>query len=154
MTLAARQLAYDEATTTFLDALALVTEATIDRRQPDGWSARQVVHHMADSEAQSYARLRRLLAEPAGSLIAGYDEGAWAENVTLGYNELPIDASVAVVKAVRAASSLLVHRLTASDLLRAGTHSESGAYTVDDWLTIYTQHPLDHAAQLLEALRA
>lgn len=154
MTLAARQVAYDEATATFLDALSLVTPTNIDRHQPDGWSARQVVHHMADSEAQSYARLRRLLAEPEGSLIAGYDEGAWAQNATLGYTELPIDASVAVVRAVRGASSVLVHRLTDSDLRRAGTHSESGAYTVDDWLTIYTQHPLDHAAQLLEALRA
>jgi hypothetical protein len=33
------------------------------------WSARQCIHHMADSEAQSYARLRRLVAEPEGSII-------------------------------------------------------------------------------------
>lgn len=35
---------------------------------------RQVIHHVADSATQSYARLRRLLAEPLGSIIQGDDE--------------------------------------------------------------------------------
>ena len=51
---------YHTATDVFIAAAAQVTDANIDVRHPDGWSARQIVHHMADSEAQSYARLRRL----------------------------------------------------------------------------------------------
>ena len=50
--------------------------------------------------------LRRLLAEPAGSLIQGYDEAAWARCHALGYEELPVENSLRVIAAVRAASSL------------------------------------------------
>ncbi len=59
---------------------------------------------MADSEAQSYARLRRLISEAPGSSIQGCDEAAWADNATLGYTSLAINTSLAVVAAVRAAS--------------------------------------------------
>ena len=143
---------YAEATQVFLDALSLVTDTTIDAHEPNGWSARQIIHHVADSETQSYARLRRLLAEPTGSLIQGYDEAAWAEASELGYRTLPIDHSVAVFTAVRASSLVILRRLNETHVTRSGIHSESGAYTLDDWLSIYTAHPREHADQLREAL--
>jgi len=62
-----------------------------------------VIHHVADSEAQSYARLRRLIAEP-GIQIQGYDESAWGENETLGYKDLPTALSFDVFRGVRASS--------------------------------------------------
>jgi hypothetical protein len=71
--------AYSMATSQFLHDATVVNDDNLDRHVEGGWSARQVIHHIADSEAQSYARLRRLLAEPAGSVIQGYDEAAWAE---------------------------------------------------------------------------
>ena len=84
--------AYSMATSQFLHAATIVNDDNLDRHVEGGWSARQVIHHVADSEAQSYARLRRLLAEPAGSVIQGYDEAAWAECAQLGYRVLPIVA--------------------------------------------------------------
>ena len=81
---------YESSTQYFLNLARGVTADQLDVKYPEGWSARQIIHHLADSEAQSYARLRRLVAEP-GTLIQGYDEGAWGENSTLGYSELPID---------------------------------------------------------------
>jgi hypothetical protein len=107
---------------------------------------------MADSEAQSYARLRRLIAEPAGSAIQGYDEAAWAENKSLGYTELPVENSLAVFKAVRAASLDVINRLKPADLERYGNHSETGKYTVGDWIRIYTKHSRVHADQMMEAI--
>ncbi len=139
--------------TRYIDGLvAKVGADDLDRKPPAAWSPRQIIHHLADSELQSYARLRRLIAEPAGSIIQGYDEGAWAENPTLGYGELPIANSVAVFLAVRSASLDVIERLTPDDLGRSGEHSESGPYTVRRWLEIYTQHPFDHGAQLERAL--
>jgi len=58
--------AYESATQFFLNLARGVTPELLDVRHENGWSARQVIHHMADSEAQSYARLRRLVAEPEG----------------------------------------------------------------------------------------
>ena len=53
-------------------ALAGITEEELDRAPvgADGWTARQVAHHLADSEAMAYIRLRRLLAEDE-PVIAG-----------------------------------------------------------------------------------
>lgn len=146
--------AYEHSTDYFLEEALVVDAENIDRHVEGGWSARQVIHHVADSEAQSYARLRRLLAEPAGSVIQGYDEAAWAKCEQLGYQELPIEHSLAVVRAVRAASLDVLRRLNESDLERYGEHSNSGRYTLAMWLDIYTEHPRAHAAQLVEAVNA
>jgi hypothetical protein len=145
---------YEASTQAFLEAVARITEANIDNHVAEGWSGRQIVHHIADSEAQSYARLRRLVAEPVGSLIQGYDEAAWAQCERLGYQEMGIEHSLNVFSAVRAASLDIVKRLTPEDLERYGEHSESGRYSVATWLETYTRHPREHAAPLLEALEA
>ena len=154
MDLPATLRAYHESTQLLLREAALVTDEQLDRRVGDEWSPRQILHHVADSEAHSYIRLRRLLAEPAGSIIHGYDEAAWAECPALGYTDLPVTHSRAVFRSVRAASLDLLGRIGPADLERYGTHTESGRYTLADWLDIYTRHPLQHARQLHQALRA
>ena len=93
-----------------------------------------VIHHVADSETNSYVRLRRLLAEPAGTVIQGYDEAQWAQ--VLHYDR-PVGLSLAVFRAVRDSSAELLDLITPDDLARAGVHSESGPYTVADWLDTY-----------------
>ena len=143
--------AYEEATERFLAAARSAPPKLLDRHHPDGWSARQVIHHVADSEAQSYVRLRRLLAEP-DPVIEGYDEAAWAAAPLLGYEELPVEAPIAVFAAVRASSLALIRHLAPADLDRSGRHTESGAYTIARWLKIYLAHPHEHAGQLERAL--
>ncbi|MEW5991340.1 MAG: DinB family protein [Chloroflexota bacterium] len=131
-------------------ALAAVTDIDLDRPQPAGeWTARQVVHHLADSESMAYIRLRRLIAED-DPVIHGYDEPEWARRL---HYDRPIDASVAVVRAVRAASLQLLESLTPSEWARTGTHSESGSYSVERWLEIYADHTHDHADQIRRARR-
>jgi hypothetical protein len=143
---------YESATDFFLNIASTLTPNELDLKLSDGWSARQVVHHMADSEAQSYARLRRVLAEPEGSIIQGYDEGAWADCKTLGYEELPIENSLAVFKSVRAASLDVLKRLKQVDLSKFGMHTESGKYTLETWIKTYSNHPVDHGKQILAAI--
>ena len=143
---------YEEATNIFLDIVGSLAIEQLDLSKEGGWSARQVIHHMADSEAQSYARLRRLLAEPSGSVIQGYDEGAWAESERLGYKDLPIENSVAVFKAVRQASLDVLKRVQESDFESYGVHTESGKYTLENWINSYSKHPVDHGNQVHEAI--
>jgi hypothetical protein len=132
------------------DSLAGATDADLDRPQPAGeWTARQVVHHLADSESMAYIRLRRLLAED-DPIIDGYDEPEWARRL---HYDRPIEGSVAVVRAVRIASLQLLEALTPAEWQRTGTHSESGPYSVDRWLRIYAGHTHDHAAQIRHAKR-
>ena len=92
--------AYEAATQEFLLIATSVPADKLDLNDGENWSSRQVIHHCADSEAQSYARLRRLVAEP-NPVIQGYDENLWAKDATLGYTELPIENSIAVFASVR-----------------------------------------------------
>jgi hypothetical protein len=132
------------------DALAGVTEAELDRPQRSGeWTARQIVHHLADSESMAYTRLRRLIGDD-DPVIQGYDEPEWARRL---HYERPVEASIAVVRAVRAASLELLEFLTAAEWARTGTHSESGPYSVERWLEIYAGHTHDHADQIRKARR-
>ena len=113
---------------------------------------RQVIHHLADSETQSYVRIRKLMAEPAGSTIQGWDEGMWAENAVLGYTTLPVENSIAVFKSVRAASLDILKRLTLDDLERSGVHTDKGNYTVAKWIKNHTNHPRSHVEQIEKAI--
>ncbi len=138
---------YLEATKTLLDLIDSLRETQLDQSSSNGWTPRQVVHHLADSEAQSYARLRRLIAEPNTS-IQGYDEAKWADNPTLDYKNHDIESSIAVIKAVRQASYELILRMDASQLSNKGIHTESGDYSIEKWLNTYIKHPIDHANQI------
>ena len=131
-------------------AVAGASEAELDRQPPTGWTARQIVHHVADSESMAYIRLRRLIADDEPVVIQGYDEPVWAQRL---HYDRPIDASLAVVHAVRTASLQLLRALSADEWERRGTHSESGEYSVDMWLDIYAEHSHDHADQIRRARR-
>lgn len=129
-------------------ALVGITEAELDRRPaPDTWTPREIAHHLADSEMTSAIRLRRLLAEER-PVIDAYDEELFARRLTL---DRPIATSLAVCAAARASCVTLLERLTDNDWARAGTHSDSGPYSVDDWLQIYAAHAHDHADQIRRA---
>ena len=145
--------AYESASQYFLNLARGITPDLLDVHAENEWSARQCIHHMADSEAQSYARLRRLVAEPEGSIIQGYDEAAWANEPKLGYADGAVENAIAVYAAVRASSLDLVKRLTEEDLEKFGEHSESGKYTIARWLETYTRHPYDHGDQMVRATK-
>ena len=143
--------AYEAATSEFLQIATSVPAEKLDLNDGENWSSRQVIHHCADSETQSYARLRRLVAEP-NPVIQGYDENLWASDVTLGYTELPIENSIAVFTAVRAASLDIIKRLKLEQLELVGTHTESGEYSLKRWLETYTRHANNHAEQIKQNL--
>jgi hypothetical protein len=139
---------YERGPTEVLEALDGVTPFELDRRPaPEAWTAREVVHHLADSETNSYVRLRRLLAEDDVTIV-GYDEAEWARR--LAYHR-PIEPSLAVLEAVRAATTQLLRTLDDTQFERTGKHTESGGYSVDDWLEIYADHAHIHADQIRRA---
>ena len=132
-----------------VDALAGADDAALDRRPgPGTWSARDIVHHLADSEMTSAIRLRRLIAEDNPTIV-GYDQEVFAQR--LSYDR-PIAASLEAFRWARVSTAEILDRLTDADWARAGTHTESGPYTVERWLEIYAEHAVKHAAQIRRAL--
>ena len=112
---------------------------------PGKWSAREIVHHLGDSESFSGARLRKLLVEE-NPLIQGYDQDQYASR--LRYNERDMAPALEAFRLARVTSMQLIDLMTDEDWQREGTHTESGRYTTEDWLTIYAKHAHNHAAQI------
>ena len=112
---------------------------------PNKWSAREIVHHLADSESTSAIRLRRLLAED-DPVIQGYDQDEYAKR--LKYNEREIGPALDAFRSARETTAQVLKLMSDSDWQREGTHSESGRYTTEDWLRIYAAHAHNHAAQI------
>ena len=125
-------------------ALEGLRDDELDRSASDEWTPRMIAHHLADSEMTSAIRLRRLIAEN-NPVINGYDEAEFAKRLT---SDRPIEASIEAMRWARESTAQILERLTDEDWLRAGTHSESGRYSVEDWLTIYANHGHDHAKQI------
>jgi DinB superfamily len=112
---------------------------------PGKWSAVEIVHHLADSETTSALRLRRLLVEDH-PLIQGYDQEAFAAR--LNYNNRDMAPALEAFRSARATTVQLFDLMSEDDWQREGTHSESGAYTPEDWLKIYAAHAHNHADQI------
>jgi hypothetical protein len=139
---------YEDGYLAVTDALEGMTAAEWDAREAPGeWSPREIVHHLADSEMTSAIRLRLLIAEDRPTIL-GYDQDAFVANL---FPDRPIEPSLAAFAAARDATAPILRRLDEAQWRRAGTHSESGQYTVEDWLRIYGVHAHDHAEQIRRA---
>lgn len=112
---------------------------------PGKWSARELIHHLGDSEMQSALRLRQLLEED-NPTIYGYDQDNRAAR--LKYNERDPSPAMDAFRAARATTTQLLALMSEDDWKREGTHTESGRYTVEDWLRIYAAHAHGHADQI------
>jgi hypothetical protein len=132
-----------------VDALHGASEEELAAKPaPNRWSARAIVHHLADSEMTAAVRLRLLLATDRPT-IHGYDQDVFAQRL---HYDRPHEASLEAFRYARECTAQILDRLSEADWLREGTHSEAGAYGVTRWLEIYGNHAHRHARQIAEAI--
>ena len=113
---------------------------------PDKWSIHEIIIHIADSEANSYIRCRRLIAEP-GSGVYGYDENKWAR--ALDYHSQSTGDALQLFRLLHDMSCQLIKALPEEIWQTAIVqHSESGQMTFDKWLEIYEEHIPVHIRQM------
>lgn len=125
-----------------------ITHEELDARPgPGRWTAREIVHHLADSEMTAAIRLRLLLASTRPA-IQGYDQDEFARKL---HYDRPYQSSLEAFRYARQCTAEILERLTEAEWLREGTHSEMGRYGVDTWLQIYAAHAHKHARQIREA---
>jgi len=126
-------------------AVAGLNEAQLDTPyREDGWTVRQVVHHLADSHANAFIRFKLALTEdwPA---VKPYDEAAWAR---LPDSRLPIDGSLVFVDALHARLVSLLQAMTEADFQKGFVHAERGRVTLAQNLAIYDWHSRHHVAHI------
>jgi len=112
---------------------------------PERWSIHEIIVHLADSEANSYVRCRRFIAEP-GQTVMAYDENRWAE--ALNYQGQRAEDALDLFKALRRMTYELIKDLPEPTWSNTVDHPENGTMTMDDWLDVYTRHVAEHIRQL------
>jgi hypothetical protein len=140
---------YDDGYRVVAEALIGATDEELDTHPAPGkWSAREVVHHLADSEMTAAVRLR-LLVGTDNPQIFGYNQDDFAKRL---FYDRPIEASLEAFKAARRTTSEILARMSDVDWTRNGAHTEhKGSYTPERWLEIYGPHAHKHAEQILVA---
>lgn len=116
----------------------------------NGWTVRQVVHHVADSHHHSYIRFKWAMTED-NPVIKAYDENTWAAQHD--YNQ-PIQLSILHIKAVHAKLVYYVKGLSIEQLQRTFVHPESNeTVALTKNLGIYAWHSNHHYAHIQELIK-
>lgn len=115
------------------------------RPSPDDWTIHEIVVHITDSEANSYVRCRRFIAEPGKDVMA-YDEMGWAS--ALHYADQSTEDALELFRWLRNNTNKLIRTLPESAWSNTVYHPENGMMTLDDWLEIYARHVTDHVEQM------
>ena len=110
-----------------------------------GWTARQVVHHVADSHANAYIRFKLALTEDWPT-IKPYDQAAWAN--LADSRGLPIGGSLAIIKGLHERWVALLESLSEEDFHKGYNHPESGRQTLATVLALYAWHARHHTAHI------
>lgn len=134
--------------TAYLQSLPL--EVWQFRAEGDPWTIHDIVVHITDSEANSYVRCRRAIAEPGLGVMA-YDPSVWSEG--LHYGEQSAEEALELFKWLRLRTARLISTLPESTWAHTIEHPENGTMTLDDWLNIYERHVPEHLEQM-EAIHA
>ena len=112
---------------------------------PNDWSIHELIVHIADSEANSYVRCRKFIAEP-GSTVSAYNEPKWARE--LNYHAQSAADALELFKWLRRNSYTLIKDLPDSVWAYTIVHPENGTMTMDNWLDVYERHIPEHLAQM------
>jgi len=131
-----------------LDAALAETPREMWKFRPaeGAWSVHEIIIHLADSELNSYARVRKALAE-SGSTIFGYDQDVWA--VALDYHRRDTGDALALLRLVRKMTHELLAGQPASVWAQSFFHPEmKRQVTLNVWLDIYSGHIPSHIAQI------
>jgi hypothetical protein len=135
-----------EAPTKLRAAVAGLTESQLDTPyRPDGWTVRQVVHHVPDSHLNAYTRFKLALTEDTPT-IKPYDEAAWAK--LEDSKSTPVATSLALLDAVHDRWIRILRAMSPSDFSRTLMHPENGVMNLDQMLALYEWHSRHHVAHV------
>lgn len=115
--------------------------------RPDGWTVRQVVHHVPDSHLNAYVRFKLGLTEDDPT-IKPYAEDRWAE--LSDTKATPIEVSLTLLDSLHDRWVRLLRSLTPEQWKRTFRHPEMGPMTLEKTLALYAWHGRHHAAHVTE----
>ena len=123
-----------------------LTNSQIDTPyRTDGWTVRQLVHHIADSHMHAFTRIRYALTE-ARPVIRAYDEKAWAELPDA--LTAPAAWSLELIESLHGRWVVLLEQIRADQWQCAYIHPENGPTTIEQAVQLYAWHGRHHVAHI------
>ena len=113
--------------------------------RPEGWTVRQVVHHVPDSHLNAYIRFKLALTEDEPP-IKTYEEAAWAELPDTA--SVPVEVSLVLLESLHRRWVALLRAMSAADFERTLLHPDHGVINLDQLLGIYSWHGRHHVAHV------
>lgn len=127
-------------------ALAELPPSSLDTPYREGgWTARQVVHHLADSHLNAYSRIKLALTEDTPA-IKTYEEQLWAE-LPDGRTADPA-ISMSILGGLHQRLTILLESLTEEQFARPAQHPVWGSINVDFLVQMYAWHCRHHVAHI------
>lgn len=115
--------------------------------RPEGWSVRQLVHHVPDSHLNSYIRFKLALTEDEPT-IKPYAEDRWAE--LADSQATPIEVSLTLLESLHDRWVTLLRSLTPEQWHRSFRHPDLGPMNLEKTLALYAWHGKHHVAHITE----
>lgn len=128
------------------NAVARLSDSQLDTPyRPEGWTVRQLVHHLADSHMNAYVRTRLALTEDAPT-VKVYDEKLWARlpDASAAQIELSLD----LLDPLHKRWTILLRSMKAEDWARTMRHPERGLHDLNVGAAIYSWHGRHHVAHV------
>lgn len=113
--------------------------------RPEGWTVRQVIHHLPDSHMNAYIRFKLGLTE-ARPTIKAYDEAGWA--ALPDSQTTPVDVSLSTLDLLHQRWVILLRSLTPAQFALMLNHPERGQMSLDQLLALYAWHGRHHVAHI------
>ena len=113
--------------------------------RPEGWTVRQVVHHVPESHLNAYTRFKLALTEDTPTIKA-YDEDGWSK--TRDIVTTPVEPSLVLLEALHDRWVRLLETLSDAEFDRAFHHPENGRMNLHQLLALYQWHGRHHVAHI------
>jgi uncharacterized damage-inducible protein DinB len=127
------------------EAVDGISDDALERSYREGgWTARQLVHHIADGHMNIYIRFKLAMTEDVPE-IKPFDENTWVNTPEMNG---PIEESLDIIRGVHARWVRLLDALSPGDFERAVMHPISGLVTLDRMLQYFAWHGMHHVAHI------
>jgi len=127
-------------------AVAGFSEAQFDTPYREGgWTVKQVIHHLADSHLNAFARFKLALTEDRPA-VKTYEQQLWAELADA--RTAPVEPSLAMLEGLHQRWVILLRQMSAADFARQFQHPEHGLMKLERVLAMYAWHGRHHVAHI------
>jgi hypothetical protein len=113
--------------------------------RPEGWTVRQVIHHLPDSHLNAYTRMKLAMTEE-NPTIKPYNEVKWAE--LQDAKTAPVKVSLELLTALHARWTMFLKNLSDTDFERSFNHPDNGPTLLKKALALYAWHSNHHLGHI------